>query len=132
MHYAQKRFGHESGEGGINDAPSDLKTLLNEIMAYGVSRDHLFYRQALSPKDYGDLTGAGLSAQVRAFQSSWSAAGQAAQDQVAGWAWGNSWMRARMVRANRPPQEGQMRRRRMALESSVGRESFTWVSSLPQ
>ena len=27
---------------------------------------------------------------------------------------------------------GQMRRRRMAEESSVGRESFTWVSRLPQ
>jgi len=33
---------------------------------------------------------------------------------------------------NRPPQSGQMRRRRMEEESSVGRESFTWVSRLPQ
>jgi hypothetical protein len=32
----------------------------------------------------------------------------------------------------RAPQLPQMRRRRMAALSSVGRESLTWVSSLPQ
>ena len=32
----------------------------------------------------------------------------------------------------RPPQSGQTRRRRMEDASSVGRESFTWVSRLPQ
>src|SRR4051812_24789408 len=32
----------------------------------------------------------------------------------------------------RAPQPGQKRRRRIAELSSVGRESFTWVSSLPQ
>ena len=33
---------------------------------------------------------------------------------------------------NRPPQSGQMRRRRIDEESSVGRESFTCVSRPPQ
>jgi hypothetical protein len=32
----------------------------------------------------------------------------------------------------RAPQLPQMRRRRIAALSSVGRESFTWVSSFPQ
>jgi hypothetical protein len=32
----------------------------------------------------------------------------------------------------RDPQDGQKRRRRIAPPSSVGRESFTWVSSWPQ
>lgn len=106
VHCTQRKFGHESSEGGLNDAASDLKTLLNEIMAYGVAREDLFYRQALSPSDYSALTGAGLAAQVRAFQSSWPAAGTAAQDDVASWAWRINWMRARMVRHNRPAQEG--------------------------
>lgn len=106
VHTTQKNFGHEAGEGGLIDAASGLKTLLNEIMAYGVSREQLFYRHALAPSDYTALTGPGLAAQVRAFQSSWPASGSPTQDEVAGWAWQRSWMRARMVRANRPAQEG--------------------------
>jgi len=106
VHFTQKNFGHEAGAGGVNDAASDLKTMLNEVMAYGVSRDDLFYKQALAPADYTALTGAGLSAQVRAFQSLWQQAGTAVQNEVAGWAWEIPWMRARMVRSNRPAQEG--------------------------
>ena len=106
VHYTQKRFGHEASDGGLMDAASDLRTLLNEIMAYGAAQEQLFYRQALSPSDHSALTGAGLSAQVRAFQLSWPAAGNQVQNEVAGWAWERSWMRARMVRANRPAQEG--------------------------
>ena len=37
-----------------------------------------------------------------------------------------------LVVVKRPPQSGQTRRRRIADESSVGRESFTCVSRLPQ
>ena len=106
VHCTQNKFGHEAGEGGLNDAASELKTMLNEIMAYGVAREDLFYRQALSPSDYSALTGAGLAAQVRAFQSLWSEAGTAAQEEVASWAWRINWMRARMVRRDRPAQEG--------------------------
>jgi hypothetical protein len=106
VHYTQKRFGHEEGAGGLNDAASDLKTMLNEIEAYGVSRDDLFYTKALSVNDYIALTRAGLSAQVGAFQSLWQKAGAAVQEEVAGWAWEIPWMRARMVRRNRPAQEG--------------------------
>ena len=39
-----------------------------------------------------------------------------------------SWTRSKVVK--RPPQSGQTRRRRMAVLSSDGRESFTWVSSV--
>src|SRR3984893_6929949 len=41
-----------------------------------------------------------------------------------------SWTRSKVVK--RAPQFGQKRRRRIAPRSSVGRESFTWVSSVPQ
>src|SRR3984893_9862103 len=41
-----------------------------------------------------------------------------------------SWTRSKVVK--RAPQFGQKRRRRIAPRSSVGRESFTWVSSAPQ
>ncbi len=106
VHATQKHFGHESGAGGFNDATSDLKTLLNEIMAYGDARNDLFYLQALSAADLAELTGPGLAAQVRAFQSGWPAAGAKVQEDVAGWAWAIPWMRARMLQANRPAQEG--------------------------
>ena len=41
-----------------------------------------------------------------------------------------SWTRSKVVK--RPPQSGQTRRRRIEVLSSDGRESFTWVSGLPQ
>jgi len=41
-----------------------------------------------------------------------------------------NWMRSKVVK--RPPQTVQTRRRRIELLSSDGRESLTWVSSLPQ
>ena len=41
-----------------------------------------------------------------------------------------NWTRSKVVK--RPPQSGQMRRRRMEVLSSAGRESLTWVSSDPQ
>jgi hypothetical protein len=80
--------------------------MLNEIEAYGVSRDDLFYAKSLSVNDYIALTRAGLSAQVRAFQSLWQHAGTAVQEEVADWAWEVPWMRVRMIRSNRPAQEG--------------------------
>ena len=106
VHYTQKKFGHVEGAGGLNDDASDLKTMLNEIEAYGVSRDDLFYAKSLSVNDYIALTRAGLSAQVRAFQSLWQKAGTAVQEEVADWAWEVPWMRVRMIRSNRPAQEG--------------------------
>jgi hypothetical protein len=41
-----------------------------------------------------------------------------------------SWTRSKVVK--RDPQAGQNRRRRIEAPSSVGLESFTWVSSWPQ
>jgi hypothetical protein len=82
-----------------------VKSELNEIMAYGISRADLFYTHALTQPDYVNLTANGYVAQVEAFQTDFVDAGNKVEEDIASWAWEQPWMRVRMLRSNPPPQE---------------------------
>ncbi|ABF39303.1 hypothetical protein Acid345_0298 [Candidatus Koribacter versatilis Ellin345] len=105
VHFNQFKFGHEMI--AKDNVPDDAKSILDEIMAYGVSREHLYYRQGLSPANVALLTGAGMKGQVAEFQNAWRDLGEDRQEEVALWAHHTyAWMRARLTSPNRPADEG--------------------------
>jgi hypothetical protein len=108
VHYTQNKYGHESEAGGLTNATTATKSLLNEIMAYEESKNDLFYRVALTPQDRAEVVDAGLKAQVNSFATVWPSLDKSTQQNVAQWAFGINWMKRRMVFPNTEPQDAKV------------------------
>lgn len=106
VHYKQKKYGHEAPPGVAVDAGGRVKNLLNEIEAYAMSKDDLFYRDALTPQERSEASDAGLKAQVTTFQKMWPGLDKSTKDDVAMWAVNQNWMKARILGMTASPEEG--------------------------
>ncbi len=97
VHFKQDKYGHAAGAQGVNTPASQAETVLNELMAYGMSGYDIFYRDALTAEERAQLVDAGERAQVNAFAAIWPGMGKSDQEDVALWAWKVNWMRAHLV-----------------------------------